>query len=259
MAERRMMSRKVTDDDHFLALSSSAQALYLHLMMSADDDGFNNQVTIAMFRAHASVQDLQALLEARYIYQFENGVIVIRHFRMANALRKDRYNPTTFQKDLTKLEIDERGVYHLREGDLVASWLPDGCQMVADCLPQVRLDKDRVVKDSIGQDRKEKPPKSPKGESVGDLIEGFTIDEEVKQALRDFVEMRKSIKKPITPRGMTGVLKKLRGLATRPDEQVKILEQSIEHDWQTVYELKEEKPEAMDVMEEWLRKRRQND
>ena len=148
MAERRMMSRKVTDDDHFLALSSSAQALYLHLMMSADDDGFNNQVTIAMFRAHASVQDLQALLEARYIYQFENGVIVIRHFRMANALRKDRYNPTTFQKDLTKLEIDERGVYHLREGDLVASWLPDGCQPVANCLPQVRIDKVSVGKDS---------------------------------------------------------------------------------------------------------------
>lgn len=259
MAERRMMSRKVTDDDHFMALSSSAQALYLHLMMSADDDGFNNQVTIAMFRAHASVQDLQALLESKYLYQFENGVIVIRHFRMANALRKDRYNPTTFQKDLTKLEIDERGVYHLKEGDMVASWLPDGCQVVADLAPQVSIDKVSKDKGSIGKDNK--PPKSPlKGESVGDLIEDFTIDEEVRQALKDFVDMRRSIKKPITPRGMKQVLSKLRKLATRPDIQVKILEQSIEHDWQTVYELKTEQTDSsLGMMEEWLRNRGNND
>ena len=144
MAERRMMTRKVTDDDHFLSLSSSAQALYLHLMMSADDDGFNNQVTIAMFRAHASVQDLQALLEARYIYQFEDGVIVIRHWRMANALRKDRYTPTAFQKELKSLRVDERGVYC--EG-VVAERLPDGCQMVATLAPQDRLGKDSVGKD----------------------------------------------------------------------------------------------------------------
>ena len=89
MAERRMFTKKVTDDDNFMALSSSAQALYLHLSMSADDDGFCNQVSVSMFKAHASVADLQQLLEKRYIYQFDNGVIVIKHWRMANALRKD--------------------------------------------------------------------------------------------------------------------------------------------------------------------------
>lgn len=63
MAERRMFTKKVTDDDNFMALSSSAQALYLHLSMSADDDGFCNQVSVSMFKAHASVADLQQLLE----------------------------------------------------------------------------------------------------------------------------------------------------------------------------------------------------
>ena len=48
MAERRMFTKKVTDDDNFMALSSSAQALYLHLSMSADDDGFCNQVSISL-------------------------------------------------------------------------------------------------------------------------------------------------------------------------------------------------------------------
>lgn len=143
MAERRMFTKKVTDDDNFMALSSSAQALYLHLSMSADDDGFCNQVSISMFKAHASVQDLQALLEKRYIYQFDNGVIVIKHWRMANALRKDRYTPTAFQEELSHLDLKDNGSY---------TWLPSGCQVVAECLPQDRIGKDRLEEDSIDKD-----------------------------------------------------------------------------------------------------------
>ena len=144
MANRRMFTKKVTDDDNFMALSASAQALYLHLSMSADDDGFCNQVSISMFKAHASVQDLEALLEKRYIYQFDNGVIVIKHWRMANALRKDRYTPTAFQEELAKLDLKENGSY---------TWLTDGCQVVANRLPQDRLDKDRLDKDRLDKDR----------------------------------------------------------------------------------------------------------
>lgn len=149
MAERRMFAKKVTEDDNFMALSSSAQALYLHLAMSADDDGFSNQVSISMFKAHASVQDLEALLEKRYIYQFENGVIVIKHWRMANALRKDRYTPTAFQEELARLQLKDNGAY---------TWLPDGCQTVAERLPQVSIGKDSIekvsiVQESIGEDK----------------------------------------------------------------------------------------------------------
>ena len=164
MAERRMFSKKVTEEDDFMALSASAQALYLHLMMSADDDGFSNQVAISMFRAHASVQDLQSLLERRYLYQFDGGVIVIIHWRMCNALRKDRYTATIFKKELAMLGIDEMGRYVLKSEiqerpkeeesglpsgcQVVDSRLPDGCQPVAVCLPQVRLGKDSIGKDS---------------------------------------------------------------------------------------------------------------
>lgn len=140
-----MFTKKVTDDDNFMELSASAQALYLHLSMSADDDGFCNQVSISMFKAHASVQDLQALLEKRYIYQFDNGVIVIKHWRMANALRKDRYTPTAFQEELSHLGIKDNGSY---------TWLPLGCQMVATWLPQDSIDKNSI--DNINIDKKEK-------------------------------------------------------------------------------------------------------
>lgn len=145
MAERRMFTKKVTDDDNFMSLSASAQALYLHLSMSADDDGFCNQVAIAMFKAHASIQDLEALLSKRYIYQFDNGVIVIKHWRMANALRKDRYTPTAFQEELKKLKLKDNGAYTMVD----KNWLPDGCQVVADCLPQDRVGENRIDKDSI--------------------------------------------------------------------------------------------------------------
>ena len=145
-----MFTKRVTDDDHFMGLSASAQALYLHLMMAADDDGFCNQIAVCMFKAHASTSDLEALLANRYLYQFDNGVIVIKHWRMANALRKDRYTPTAFQEELAKLELKDNGAY-----TLVANRLPDGCQVVAACLPQ-----DRLGKDSVGKDRldKDKPP-----------------------------------------------------------------------------------------------------
>lgn len=135
-----MFTKKVTDDDNFMSLSSSAQALYLHLSMSADDDGFCNQVSLSMFKAHASVQDLQALLEKRYIYQFDNGVIVIKHWRMANALRKDRYTPTAFQEELAKLDLKDNGSY---------TWLPSGCHEVAGCLPQDSIGKDSIGKNNI--------------------------------------------------------------------------------------------------------------
>ena len=141
-----MFTKRVTDDDRFSNLSSSAQALYLHLTMSADDDGFCNQVSVAMFKAHASMQDLEALLAARYLLQFDSGVIVIKHWRMANALRKDRYTPTAFQEELSKLKLKENGSYTERGGDgcqVVAKWLPSGCHSI---------DKDSVGQDSIEKD-----------------------------------------------------------------------------------------------------------
>ena len=169
MADRRMFTKKVTDDDNFMALSSSAQALYLHLSMSADDDGFCNQVSISMFKAHASVQDLEALLEKRYIYQFENGVIVIKHWRMANALRKDRYTPTVFQEELMQLQLKENGSY---------TRLPDGCHMVADCLPQDSIDNSSL--DNKKENTKRKNFIPPTVDEVKEYIDsvGSQVDAE---------------------------------------------------------------------------------
>lgn len=188
MAERRMLTKKVTDDDKFMSLSASAQALYLHLSMSADDDGFSNQVSISMFRAHASVQDLQALLEKRYIYQFDDGVIVIRHWRMANALRKDRYSETIFKKELAQLKLNKDGEYE---------WLPDGCQVVAERLPQDRLGKDRIGEDSINiLPSPQKAPKEPRhkyGRYKNVLLSDSDLDKLKKEFPSDWEERIESV------------------------------------------------------------------
>ena len=181
MADRRMFTKKVTDDDNFMALSSSAQALYLHLSMSADDDGFCNQVSISMFKAHASVQDLEALLEKRYIYQFENGVIVIKHWRMANALRKDRYTPTAFQEELRQLQLKDNGSY---------TWLPDGCQVVAERLPQYSIGKNSIDNSSLDNKKENTKRKKfipPTVDEVKEYIDsvGSQVDAEAFVAFYD--------------------------------------------------------------------------
>lgn len=142
MAERRMFTKKVTDSDAFIEMSSAAQALYFHLNQCADDDGFNNQIQIAMLKAHASIDDLKILMAKNFVIRFESGVIVIKHWRMHNTLRKDRYTPTNFQEELKQLGLKDNGSYTL------------GCQTVAKRLPQVSIGKDSIVEESIKESEK---------------------------------------------------------------------------------------------------------
>jgi hypothetical protein len=170
-----MLTRKVTDDDHFMSLSASAQALYLHLSMSADDDGFCNQVALCMFKAHASLSDLEALLKLRYVYQFESGVIVIKHWRMANALRKDRYTPTVWQKEFAQLSLKDNGSYTLTDGcQVVANGLPSGCPNIS----KDKLSKDNLTKDNLDSGQKRKRFIPPTLEEVQNYVSenGLNVD-----------------------------------------------------------------------------------
>lgn len=150
MANKRMFSKDITDSDAFIEMSSAAQALYFHLNQGADDDGFNNQVQMAIMKAHASTDDLKILMVKNFVIRFECGVIVIKHWRLHNTLRKDRYTPTNYQDELNLLGIKDNGVYTLG-CQVVAEGLPDGCPSI---------DKDSVDKVSVGEDSVEEasPP-----------------------------------------------------------------------------------------------------
>ena len=82
MAEKRMFARKIIDSDAFLEMPLSAQALYFHLNMRADDDGFVNNPKRITDYVNASVDDLKILLTKRFVIGFESGVIVIRHWKI---------------------------------------------------------------------------------------------------------------------------------------------------------------------------------
>lgn len=142
MAERRMFTKKITESDAFIELPSSAQALYFHLNQSADDDGFNNQIQLAIFRSHSTVDDLKLLMLKNFIIRFESGVIVIKHWRMHNTLRKDRYTPTNFQEEFEQLGIKTNGSYTLKDFNEV------GCHVVAERLPQNSKEEVSIEEDS---------------------------------------------------------------------------------------------------------------
>lgn len=112
MAEKRMFARSLIDSDAFLDMPLSAQALYFHLNMRADDDGFvNNPKRITDYVGAAS-DDLKLLLAKRFIIVFDDsGVIVIRHWRLHNTLRSDRYHSTNYQAELSRLCIAENKAY----------------------------------------------------------------------------------------------------------------------------------------------------
>ena len=103
MANKRMFSIDVTETDSFLEMPLPAQALYFHLAMRGDDDGFVSNPRSIMRVTGCNENDLKTLAESGYIITFRSGVIVISDWKVNNYLRGDRYKPTTFQNELSML------------------------------------------------------------------------------------------------------------------------------------------------------------
>lgn len=111
MADKRMFSLSVVDTDWFLDLPLSTQALYFHLNLRADDDGFVDAPNSIVRKIGASKNDFDLLIAKRYVLKFESGIIVIKHWRMHNTIQKDRYHPTQFQEELNLLSIKDNKSY----------------------------------------------------------------------------------------------------------------------------------------------------
>ena len=137
MAKKRMFTLQIVDSDSFLDMSSSAQALYFHLAMRADDDGFVNSPKKIAKIANASDDDMKILLFKKFIIGFESGVIVIKHWRMHNYIQKDRYSSTTYHEEMALLSIDENNGYTLDTKSV---------QVVYTDKDRLELDKDRLDK-----------------------------------------------------------------------------------------------------------------
>jgi hypothetical protein len=141
MAEKRMFSHQIIDSDAFLDMPLSAQALYFHLSMRADDDGFLNNHARIMRTINASKDDFKILIAKNFILEFETGVIVIKHWRINNYLRNDRHKDTVYVEELSKLQIKPNGAYSLG--------IPNDNQVVDSRYTQNRIEENRIDKSRI--------------------------------------------------------------------------------------------------------------
>ena len=182
MAERRMISNEVADGDNFTEMPTSAQALYFHLIRKADDDGFVNNSRSIQRSVGCTTDDLKLLIAKSFLLTFDSNVICIRHWHVHNNIRKDRYRPTMFQRELSFLIINAEGIYEYNDE------LQDDNQLTTNCQPfdnemtaQGRLNKNRLNKNK-GSSSNNQParPTAPTLEQVVEYVaeRGNKIDAE---------------------------------------------------------------------------------
>ena len=111
MARKRMFRLDVLETDAFMDMPLTAQALYFHLNLRADDDGFIGNPNQIVRSIGASADDLKLLIAKRFVLTFEDGVIVIKHWRLHNTLSMNRYKETNFLEDKAMLRIKDNKAY----------------------------------------------------------------------------------------------------------------------------------------------------
>lgn len=238
MANKRMFSVNVTETDAFYNLSAKAQALYFHLGMHADDDGF---VSSPVRSCGASKPVLNQLEAAGYIIRFNSGVVVVTDWKINNFLRKDRHSKTIFQSELAQLEETSTGRYFLKD-----CGQPDVNQKSTNGMPDrnQRSTQYSIEENSIEKSRKDKPNIAADAAGDGfaerdkvDIFSNFANgDDELLTALREFNQMRNRMKKPMTDRAKQMLCNKLNE-KFQPCEWVAILEQSVYRNWSDIYPL----------------------
>lgn len=136
MANRRMFAKSIIDTDYFLEMPATTQLLYFHLAMRADDDGFVSSPKRILRMVGSSEDDFKVLISKQFIIPFDSGVCVIKHWRIHNLIRGDRYQETIYTQEKSMLIESENKSYEV------------GLPYV---IPEVN-----PVKVSIGKDSKDK-------------------------------------------------------------------------------------------------------
>ena len=138
MAERRMFSKTIIDSDAFLDMPLSTQALYFHLSMRADDEGFVGNPRKILRMIGASEDDIKILIMKRFILTFDSGIIVIKHWKIHNYIQNDRFKETTYLEEKATLTLDGKKAY------------TECIHDVSNLEAQVSIGKVSIDKDSIG-------------------------------------------------------------------------------------------------------------
>lgn len=186
MNGRRCFSGKITESDTFYALPGNAQALYLHLCMEADHDGFVNNAAVVATRVYGGRLALKKLVESPFLLKF-GDIYVIKHWRISNSLRSDRQKPLNFPDLAGKIWIKEDGAYSDQPGEGQETLydyrigLTNGCQMSANGMAKRKEEngKEEKGKEEKGRETRDEvwstllnayPP-----EKLGNLEEAYDV------------------------------------------------------------------------------------
>ncbi len=94
-----------------------------------------------------------------------------------------------------------------------------------------------IYNNSLSISEKESKKKKPDGDPFDDP----DLAEDLRDSLHEFEAMRNTIKAPLTAKGKTLILSKLRKLSNNTAEQIEIVNQSIVRSWRGVFPLEEER------------------
>lgn len=141
MASRRMLDKSFILSDQFSALPTSAQCLYVRLLLEADDEGFVSNVRLHQRAVGSKGKPLQRLEEAKLVHIFTSGVVLIMHWHIHNKVRKDTFHPTLHQDEKALVILDKSRIYRLKTPE-------ETLQFRNETVPQDSIEKDRKEKDS---------------------------------------------------------------------------------------------------------------
>lgn len=184
MAQRRMFSKKITDTDNFLDMPLSTQALYFHLNMGADDEGFIDKVKTIQRTIGASDDDIKILIAKGFIIPFENGVVVIRHWRIHNYIQADRFQATIHQNEKEQLDYDKSKVASIKP-------LEPCIQNVSIVDTQVRLGEDRLEIDKGRLDKNNNHNIHGEKKSLSEIIKksNIKLNERQTQQILEYIAL----------------------------------------------------------------------
>lgn len=148
MANRRMLAKTILQEDKFLEMPFSSQALYVQLNLEADDDGFVSGKRKMLNVSGADISDFSILVDNGYIIEFNSGVILITHWKIHNYIQADRYKETVFQAEKSTVMLNENNVYTLCIQDVYNMYPQDNIEL--------KEDKLEIIKDNSTKENTEK-------------------------------------------------------------------------------------------------------
>ena len=206
MAERRMFAKTIIDSDMFLDMPLSTQALYFHLSMRADDDGFINNPRKIQRMIGAADDDLKVLVMKRFILPFDSGVVVIKHWKIHNYIRNDRYKETVYLEEKAQLELKENGVYTELDTTGIPDGIPNSNQPGYQMETQVRLGQDRV-RTELGEGSKGK--KRTTHDLLNRLLPDYIIPDPLKAKMEEWITYKTERKESYKEQGMKSLLRQI--------------------------------------------------